>query len=130
MTTDLVPYGITVALLFGLAGLALERIAACRGVARRGIWVATLILSVAIPTMKFLAPHWPAPPPVAAFFRSVPWPEQNRIIAAPSLGAQNEQPSVAVVESGWQRRLRWPSQASLENVLRPLWLTASLGMVT
>lgn len=130
MTTDLVPYGIAVALLFGLAGLALERIAACRGVARRGIWVATLILSVAIPTMKFLAPHWPAPPPVASFFRSVPWSEQNRIIAAPSLGAQNEQPSVAVVESGWQHRLRWPSQASLENVLRPLWLTASLGMVT
>src|ERR1700678_1838664 len=31
MTIDLVPYGIAVALLFGLAGLALERIAACRG---------------------------------------------------------------------------------------------------
>lgn len=130
MTTDLLPYGIAVALLFGLAGLALERIAACQGVARRGIWVATLILSVAFPTTKLLAPHWLAPPPVVSFFRSTPWSQQNRTIATPSLGAQIEQPSVAVVESGWPRRLSWPSQASLKNVLRTLWLTASLGMVT
>ena len=130
MTTDLVPYGIAIALLFGLAGLALERIAACRGAARRGIWVTTLILSVAFPTMKLLAPHWPAPPPATFFFNSAPWSEQNRIIVAPRLRAQNEQPSVAVVEPGWQRRLSWPSHTSLESVLRPLWLTASLGIVT
>jgi hypothetical protein len=130
MTSDLLLYGIAVALLFGLAGFALERIAAWRGVSRRGIWVATLILSVAFPTMRLLAPHRPAPPPVNSFFRSVPWSEQHRIIAVPRIRAQDERASVAVVESGWQQRLRWSSQASLENVLRPLWLTASLGMVT
>ncbi len=130
MIIDLVPYGVAVALLLGLAGLALERIAAWRGVARRGIWVATLILSVAFPAMKFLAPHWLAPPPVPSFFHSVPWSEQNRVTAAPSLEAQIERPSVAVVDSGWQRRLSRHSQASIENVLRSLWLTASVGMVT
>jgi beta-lactamase regulating signal transducer with metallopeptidase domain len=129
MTTDLVPYAIAVALLFGLAGLALERIAACRAVARRGIWVTTLILSVAFPTMKFLAPHWFAPPAVASFFRSVPWAEQSRIIAAPSLETKDEMASVAEVESDWHRRQSRLFQTSLDSVLRPMWLTASLGMV-
>lgn len=130
MTGDLMLYGIAVALLFGLAGLALEQIAAWRGVARRGAWMAALILSVAMPTLKLLAPHRPALSPVVSFVQSIPWSEQNRIIATSTHRAEVESASPAVVESGWQRYLILPSQVSVERVLRPIWLAASLGMMT
>jgi hypothetical protein len=129
MTGNLIVYGSAVALLFGLAGLALERVAAWRGRARRGVWVVTLILSVAFPTMKLLAPHRPAPAEAPLFVSWTPLLEHNRAVRAPILSAENGSASVEVPQSRWPRHLTWPNQTSLERVLLPLWLTASAGMV-
>ena len=129
MTGNLIVYGSAVALLFGLAGLALERIAAWRGRARRGVWVVTLILSVAFPTMNLLALHRPAPTEAALFANWPPLLEHNRTLRAPTLNAENGSASVKVPQAGGPRHWTWPNQTSLERVLLPLWLTASAGMV-
>ena len=47
MIGDLMLYGTKVAVLIGLAGLVLERVAAWRAFPRRGLWAATLVLSAA-----------------------------------------------------------------------------------
>ncbi|MBV8806499.1 MAG: hypothetical protein JO042_15690, partial [Sinobacteraceae bacterium] len=49
MLTDIMLYGAATTLLIGLAGLAVERIAAQLSWPRRGVWLATLILSLAFP---------------------------------------------------------------------------------
>jgi hypothetical protein len=56
MIGDLMLYGTAVAFLFGLAGIALERIAIWRRVPRRGVWGATLVLSVVFPIVAILLP--------------------------------------------------------------------------
>jgi hypothetical protein len=121
MISNLVLYGNTVALLFGLAALALERAAARRGMARRGAWVGALVLSVALPTLRILAPQPSAPPQPVSTIRSIPGSDQNRVIAAPTARRADALPSVAMTESGGHRQLTWPSQSSLERIVRPLW---------
>ena len=49
MISDLMLYSAKVALLIGLAALALERVAAWRGLPRRALWAAALVLSLALP---------------------------------------------------------------------------------
>ena len=127
MTGNLIVYGSAVALLYGLAGLAFERIVAWRRMARRGVWVATLILSVVFPMMKLLAVHRSAPAEAALFVRSAPLLEQNRTITDPR--AENGSASFEALEAGWQRHSTWSNQTSLERVLVPVWLTTSAGMV-
>lgn len=56
MISDLMFYGAKVALLIGLAGLALERVAAWRGFPRRALWAAALTLSLALPLLGLLMP--------------------------------------------------------------------------
>ena len=119
MTGDLILYCTAVALLFGLAGLALERIAAWRGLARRGAWMAAQILSVAIPTLKLLPPHRPAPSQATSFVRSVPWSEQSRNIAATRLVAEDESASLAAVESVWQRNVTCRARLQLRESFGP-----------
>jgi len=64
MISDLMIYGTKFALLVGLAGLALERVAAWRGLPRRGLWAAVMVLSVALPALAVLTPPAPTAPPV------------------------------------------------------------------
>jgi hypothetical protein len=129
MISDLMLYGIAIAALFALAGLALERIAVWIGVARRGAWAATLILSVVFPTMRVLAPHPSPPPPSTYVARSNPRSEATANIAAPAVRAPNGTAPRSVVDSRPQHSLVWPAQVALEGVLRPLWLTTSTGLV-
>jgi beta-lactamase regulating signal transducer with metallopeptidase domain len=130
MISNLVLYGNTVALLFGLSALALERAAAWRGMARRVAWVGALILSVALPTLRLLAPQSSAPSQLVSTVRSIPESDQNRVIPAPTARRADAVVSVAMTESGGQRQLTWPTQTSLERIVRPLWLLVSLGLVT
>jgi len=129
MTANLMVYGIAVALLIGLAGLAFEQIAARTEIARRGIWVTTLILSVAFPTMRFTASHRPALPEVASLFRPLSAFDQNRTLTTPKVEAANVSVAATARESIWQPRFTWPDQTSVDRLLIPLWLAASLGLV-
>jgi hypothetical protein len=52
--TDIMLYGAATTLLIGLAGLAVERIAGQLSCPRRGVWLATLILSLAFPAVMIL----------------------------------------------------------------------------
>src|SRR5450432_3308234 len=82
MISDLMFYGTKVALLIGLAGLALERVAAWRGFPRRGLWAAALMLSVAVPALAELMPKQAMAPPA---FVTNPAPSS---VAAPNAVAQ------------------------------------------
>jgi beta-lactamase regulating signal transducer with metallopeptidase domain len=129
MIGDLMLYGTTIAALFGLTGLALERIAAWIGFARRGAWAVTLIFSLAFPTMKLLVPHRPTPPPVISVALSNLRSEESSNIATPAVRDSTDTAPHAVVEPLPQHYFMWPTQASLEKVLRPLWLASSSGLV-
>jgi len=54
MISELMLYGTKMALLIGLAALAPESVAAWRGLPRRGLWAAALVLSVALPALAVL----------------------------------------------------------------------------
>ena len=129
MISDLMLYGTSIAALFALAGLALERIAVWIGVARRGVWAATLVLAVAFPTMRVVAPHPSPPPPFTYAARSNPRSEETSNIASQAVRVSNDTAPRSVIEPRPQHLLVWPTQGALDRVLRPLWLTSSLGLV-
>jgi beta-lactamase regulating signal transducer with metallopeptidase domain len=128
MIGDLMLYGLKVSLLIGLAGLAFERVAAWRGLPRRGLWAGALVLSVAMPALAALTPKQVmAPPP----FATIPPPSSA---AAPNAVAQvfrvpDTAASVAIKSLPPQRHLPWPARASLDHVLRIVWLAASAALV-
>src|SRR5580692_3032954 len=129
MITDLMLYGTKVALLIGLAALALERVAAWRGFPRRGLWAGALVLSVAMPALAVLTPKQTMVPPA---FVTDPSPPSA---AAPNTVAQvfrapDAVTSVAIKSLPPQHHLTWPTRASIEQVLRTVWLAASVGLVT
>ncbi|HWX28366.1 MAG TPA: M56 family metallopeptidase [Steroidobacteraceae bacterium] len=129
MIGDLMLYGLKVSLLIGLAGLAFERVAAWRGLPRRGLWAGALVLSVALPALAALTPKQVMAPPA---FATIPPPSSA---AAPNAVAQvfrapDTAASVAIKSLPPQRHLTWPSRASLEHALRIVWLAASAALVT
>lgn len=134
MILDLMLYGTATATLLAMAGLALERIAVWRAFPRRGVWAVILMLSIAIPTVKLLEPHQPASPPprslaplnIRSNFRSE---ETSRIAAAPFVSASNDTAANSAAEPRPQHSVTWPTQTSVERILRLFWLASSLGLV-
>jgi beta-lactamase regulating signal transducer with metallopeptidase domain len=129
MISVLMLYGTKVALLMGLAGLALERVAAWRGLPRRGLWAMALVLSVALPALAVLTPKQAMAPRTLA---ANPSPSSA---AAPNAVAQafrtpDAAPSAAIQSLPRQRHTTWPTRASVEQVLRTVWSAASVGLVT
>jgi beta-lactamase regulating signal transducer with metallopeptidase domain len=129
MISDLMIYGTKVALLVGLAGLALERVAAWRGLPRRGLWAAVMALSVALPALAVLTPTQTIAPPVF-----VPSPSPSSAAApnavAPAFRAPAAAATIAIESPPRQRHLTWPTRVSVEQVLRIVWLAVSVGLVT
>jgi beta-lactamase regulating signal transducer with metallopeptidase domain len=129
MMIGLMLYGTAVALFIGLAGLALERVAAWRGLQRRGIWAAALMLSVALPTLSVLTPQRAMAPPELVG-RAPPSRSVALQPVAPISGAPDATLPVAMKALPRQHLPTWPTRASLETVLRGVWVFASLGLVT
>jgi beta-lactamase regulating signal transducer with metallopeptidase domain len=126
MISDLMLYGTKVTLLIGLAALALERVAAWRGLPRRGLWAGALVLSVALPALAVLTPKQTIVP--AAFMLS-PSPSSA---AAPNAVAQVFRAPDAVAPTEVksppaQRHLSLPT--SVAQVLGTVWLAASVGLL-
>ena len=129
MIKDLMLYGTAIAALFALAGFALERLAARMGVARRGAWFATLLLSVALPTIRVLAPH-SAPQSSNYLARSSPRAEKPSNVLTPAvLVVSAETATHSIRQAPSLPHVAWPTQVTLERILRSLWLTASLGLI-
>jgi formylglycine-generating enzyme required for sulfatase activity len=129
MISDVMLYGAAIAALLAVAGLALERIAAWCALPRRGAWAVTLILSVALPTMKLLAPHQPAPPPAITVAPTNLRSEETSRIATAAVRVSTDTAPSSLVEPRPRHYFLWPTQASLEKLLRPLWLASSLGLL-
>ena len=126
MISHLMLYAIEVALLIGLAGLALERVAAWGRFPRRVVWAACLVVSLGLPAVNALMPRQamrqqplvtnPSPPLVAtspALTQSFQQPETTTFKALPD-----------------SHRLVSPTRVSGEEVLSAVWLAASTGLVT
>jgi beta-lactamase regulating signal transducer with metallopeptidase domain len=129
MIGDLMLYGTKVALLIGLAALTLERVAAWRALPRRGLWAGALVLSMALPAVMALTPKQALAPPA---FVTDPLPSSAgapnpvaREFGAPDAGA----PVALKPQPGQRHLMTWPTRASVEQVLRTLWLAASTGLV-
>ena len=128
MISDLMLYGTKIALLIGLAGLALERVAAWRGLPRRAVWAAALVLSLALPVLELLMPKQAMAPQAFVIAPS------HALVAAPRVVAKEfRAPDTAVSgtikSQRQQRHLTWPTQESVEQVLLTVWLAASAGLV-
>jgi beta-lactamase regulating signal transducer with metallopeptidase domain len=129
MISDLMLYGTKVALLIGLAALTLERVAAWRGLPRRGVWAGALVLSVALPALAVLTPKQ-AMAPAAIVTHPLPPSAAAPDRVARESGVPAAAAPVALKSLPGQRHLMaWPTRASVERVLRILWLAASVGLV-
>lgn len=127
MILDFVLYSTTIATLVAIAGLALERIAAWRRFPRRGIWALTLVLSIAIPTMKLLEAHQPGLS--HPLFAALPnWSEKTVSIATRVVSPSHDTTINSPVQSRPPHSLTLSTPA-IANILRSLWLASSLGLV-
>jgi beta-lactamase regulating signal transducer with metallopeptidase domain len=127
--SDLMLYGLKVAVLIGLAGLAFERVAAWRGLPRRGLWAAALVLSVALPALAVLTPKQAMAPP-ALLTTPVPSSAAAPNAMAEVFPAPGAAPSIAIRSLPRPRHRTWPTRESFEQLLQTVWLAASVGMVT
>jgi len=128
MISDLMLYGTKVAFLIGLAALALERVAAWRGLPRRALWAAALVLSVVLPALAVLTPKQVMAPRALV---TTPSPSS---VTAPNAAVQefrttNAAASIAIKSLPRHRQLTGPTRASVDQVLLTVWLVASVGLV-
>jgi len=128
MISELMLYGAKVALLIGLAGLVLERAAAWRGLPRRAVWAAAMVLSLALPVLGLLMPKQAIAPRAFALTQSRSSVATPHVVAN-EFRAPDTTASSPIKSKRQQRHLTWPIQASVEQVLLTGWLAASAGLV-
>jgi beta-lactamase regulating signal transducer with metallopeptidase domain len=128
MISDVMLYGTKVALLIGLAALVLERAAAWRGLPRRALWGASLVLSVALPALAVLTPEQTMATR-ASVNNSPPSLASTHSVAQIFRSPPDTAASVAVNSPPRQSHLTWATRALVQQVLRTVWLTASVGLV-
>jgi beta-lactamase regulating signal transducer with metallopeptidase domain len=128
MISELMLYGTKVGLLIGLAALALEHVSAWRGLPRRGLWAAAVVLSVALPTLAMLTPKQAMAPP-AFVTNPSPWSSAAPNAVARVFRAPDAAASIAIESLPEPRHLTRPTRASVEQVVRTVWLAASAGLV-
>jgi beta-lactamase regulating signal transducer with metallopeptidase domain len=129
MTSDLMFYGTQIALLVGLAALALERVAGWRGLPRRGVWAAALVISVALPALAVLTPRPAMAPPTLV---THPTPSSAAVPNAVVQGIREPDVAVPAAIRSLPRppHMTWPTRALVEQILRILWLATSTGLLT
>ena len=125
MMAGVMLYGAAVALLIGLAGLAAEHIAARRFWPRRGIWIATLILSLGLPAVMVLRPRPALVMPRAA----VAVLPTGSSVEPERLDRTNTPAREARLPPGPARRMIWPPLPSLDKILRSTWIATSGGLL-
>lgn len=130
MIADLMRYGLTVALLIAVAGLALERVAAWRGASRRGIWLCALLLSLALPTLGVMVSSRVAAPVEATVVTPAPIAGRATHGPAPDYGLPDDQTAAATATPSVKPERTWPTVATLETHLWSFWIATSLGILT
>jgi len=126
MMFDILIYGAAVALLFSLAGLAIEQIAVWRGWARRGIWVTTMVASLVLPAVMVTRPHpltavsTAVASPMPAVPKTASPPPEHLVVAKPAAIAFIPVPIIPLVH-----RYSFPS---FDKVCQLLWGAMSAGL--
>ena len=127
MMAGLMLYGTAVALLIGLAGLAAEHVTARHCWPRRGIWMATLILSLGLPAVMVLGAR---PIAVAPGAPMAVLPTDSTTVPE-RLDQSNSNTPVHAAQLPprpvW--RMIWPALPSLDTILRSIWIATSGGLV-
>jgi beta-lactamase regulating signal transducer with metallopeptidase domain len=124
MMFDILIYGSAVALLFSVAGLAIEQITAWRGWPRRGIWTVTLIASLVLPATMVTRPH--SQTAVQSSLRT-------SLPAAQIPASARSEPIVATTSAA-MTPIAIPvidrySLPSFDKICRALWLAMSAGLL-
>lgn len=128
MISDLMVYGTKIALLVGLGGLALERVAAWRRLPRRAVWTAALMVSLAVPALGLITrPQRVESSGVSTNLPSVLLAPQR--IEPRAARTMESVSSSAVLAPPQQENSSKPQRATVERILLSVWLTASAGLV-
>ena len=114
-------YAVAVALLCGSAGFALERVLGALRLPRRGVWIAALLASVALPCSAVFWVSYPEPVPVQHVgfdTTDFDWEASpvSKTVLAPSHPMRRNQ-------RNW-----WPTVPALDTVLRGAWIASSSVM--
>ena len=121
-------YGIVVASLFGLAALATERAFAVGKLPRRVLWAASLIASLAFPTMMALTPHKmpEAIPQISVLYvPSVAEPQDPELSTATRVASERRVAAEPVAKP----RSSWRGVPDLDPFLMRAWIGSSLGFL-
>jgi hypothetical protein len=114
-------YGAIFALLLCIAGIAMEQIATWLDLPRRGIWVVTLITSIAFPAAMVLRPRLPPlPPPPPAISAQSSGP--LRAIDPPSPLVLRTSAALKPMPIPWTGA---PSRRSFDSVYQIIWIGMS-----
>src|SRR5258708_1539642 len=109
MIGDLMLYGTKVAVLIGLAGLVLERVGAWGALRRRGLWAASLVLSVALAALAVLTPKQ-AMAPTEFVTNASPSSAAAPNAVAQVFRAHDTAASITIKSPPRQRHLTWPAR--------------------
>src|SRR5437870_3016490 len=110
MISAIMLYSMQIACLVGLAGLALEHVAAWRRLPRRALWAGALAFSAALPAIAVLTPQQAIAPPAFVMTHSAPLS-----VAPPNTAAEEFRASAAAAPGETrspprQHQLTWPTR--------------------
>jgi beta-lactamase regulating signal transducer with metallopeptidase domain len=123
MMAGIMIYGTVVALLIGLAALAVEYIAAQCSRPRRGIWMAALALSLGLPAAMLLSSVPVATGATAPVGSTGATTDPERLEETPVPF------QAAHLPPGPAQRVIWPALPSLDKTLLSIWIATSGGLL-
>ncbi len=122
MIAAIMMYAMVVALLCAVAGIALERVADARHMSRRGVWLATLVASVALPCSALFST--PASGTLTASHVKLGVSEGRAVTVDAPITAATPPPA----EARRNRGAWWPALPALDSLLSVVWIGSSIAM--
>ena len=114
-------YALVVALLCAVAGIALERVVGARRLPRRGVWLASLLASVALPCWAIYSASQSGHLPVDHLefgVSEMPGASLDAPVATPAPPSR-----IGRSPGAW-----WPALPALDSILRVVWIGSSSAM--